>query len=197
MSDYLLAGVDEAGRGALAGPVVCAAVILGNDMSPHQLTDSKLLGAQKRHQLAQEIKRDSLCWSIGTGSVEEIDRINILQSTLLAMQRAVESLKFRPHHVLVDGNRVPNLAVSVQAVVKGDLHVPVISAASILAKDTRDKMMHQYASDHPAYAFESNVGYGTAAHLAALARYGATSLHRNSFAPVREVIGRNDLRGLS
>ena len=188
MNDYLVAGVDEAGRGALAGPVICAAVILGNNVCINGLTDSKLLSSRKRHQLAKEIKSKSLCWSIGTGSVEEIDRINILGTTMLAMKRAVESLKINPNHVLVDGNRIPDLVVSAQAIVKGDLHIPVISAASILAKDTRDRLMFAYSSEYPVYGFDKNVGYGTALHLAALKQHGATSIHRSSFAPVHNVI---------
>ncbi len=191
MSEIRVAGVDEAGRGALAGPVVCAAVILRNDVHIDNLTDSKKLSYAKRRHLSKEIKQKCLCWSIGTGSVEEIDRYNILKTTMLGMKRAIESLSFEPDHVLVDGNQLPNIRIPAQAIVKGDLYIPVISAASILAKHTRDKLMHAYEKHFPEYGFQSNVGYGTPFHLEALRKNGTTAIHRKSFAPVREVIERD------
>ncbi len=191
MSEIRVAGVDEAGRGALAGPVICAAVILRNDVHIDELTDSKKLSYEKRRYLSKEIKKKCLCWSIGTGSVEEIDRYNILKTTMLGMKRAIESLNIEPDHVLVDGNQLPNIRIPAQSIVKGDLYVPVISAASILAKHTRDKLMHAYENEYPEYGFCSNVGYGTPFHLEALRKNGATLIHRKSFAPVREVIERD------
>ncbi len=191
MSEIRVAGVDEAGRGALAGPVVCAAVILRNDVHIDNLTDSKKLSYQKRRNLSKEIKQKCLCWSIGTGSVEEIDRYNILKTTMLGMKRAIEGLSIKPDHVLIDGNQLPNIRIPAQAIVKGDLYIPVISAASILAKHTRDKLMQAYENDYPAYGFQSNVGYGTPFHLEALRKNGTTAIHRKSFAPVREVIERD------
>lgn len=191
MTEIRVAGVDEAGRGALAGPVICAAVILRNDVHIDNLTDSKKLSYAKRKQLSKEIKQKCLCWSIGTGSVEEIDRLNILKTTMLGMKRAIESLSIAPDHVLVDGNQLPNISIPAQAIVKGDLYIPVISAASILAKHARDKLMQAYENEYPEYGFQSNVGYGTPYHLEALRKNGTTAIHRRSFAPVREVIERD------
>ncbi len=192
MSEPHVAGVDEVGRGALAGPVICAAVILDTGIQINGLTDSKRLSSTKRENVAEKIKETCLCWSIGIGTVEEIDRENILKATLIAMKHAVESLRITPDQVLVDGNQLPNLNIPAQAIVKGDLHVPAISAASILAKVTRDRLMHEYAIEYPQYGFESNVGYGTARHLEALQEYGATTIHRSSFAPVRDIIMRDN-----
>lgn len=182
----LVAGVDEAGRGPLAGPVVAAAVILRADDCPEGLDDSKALSAKRRATLEAEIKARALCWGLGVASVEEIDRINILWATMLAMTRAVEALGQEPHQVLVDGNRLPKWRYRARAIVKGDALHPCISAASILAKQERDRMMRAAAIDHPHYGWDRNMGYGTAEHLAALRLYGPTPLHRRSFAPVAQ-----------
>ncbi len=184
----LLAGVDEAGRGPLAGPVVAAAVIL-DDLKPIQgLADSKKLTAKRREKLFDEIRAKALCFCIAQASVQEIDELNILQATLLAMQRAVEGLRLKPHKVLVDGNRLPRLDVLAEAIVQGDAKVPAISAASILAKVHRDRLCAQMHQAYPAYGFDQHKGYGTQVHLAALALHGATPLHRRSFAPVAKVL---------
>ena len=181
----LMAGVDEAGRGPLAGPVVAAAVILDERQPIAGLGDSKKLTAARREALFDEIRAKAQCCSIAEASVEEIDRLNILQATLLAMRRAVLGLRLKPVMVLVDGNRLPLLDVPAEAIVKGDALVPAISAASILAKVHRDRWCAQVDSDYPEYGFAGHKGYGTAAHLAALRAHGATPLHRSSFAPVR------------
>jgi ribonuclease HII len=184
----LMAGVDEAGRGPLAGPVVAAAVIL-DDLRPVQgLADSKQLTARRREALFDEICAKALCVCIAEASVDEIDRLNILQATLLAMRRAVTGLRLLPQQVLVDGNRVPRLAMPVQAIVKGDALVPAISAASILAKVTRDRLCAHLHSSHPQYGFDGHKGYPTAAHLAALRLHGPCVAHRRSFAPVRALL---------
>ena len=186
----LVAGVDEAGRGPLAGPVVAAAVIL-DDLKPIKgLADSKVLTALRREKLFDEIRAKALCCAIASASVEEIDRLNILQATLLAMQRAVEALRLPPHRVVVDGNRVPRLKVPVAAVVKGDAKVAAISAASILAKVQRDRLCHELHERHPDYGFASHKGYPTAEHLEALLRLGPCDAHRRSYAPVRAVLER-------
>jgi ribonuclease HII len=185
----LTAGVDEAGRGPLAGPVVAAAVIL-DDLQPiHGLNDSKKLSARTRDRLYDEIRAKSLCCCIAEASVEEIDRLNILQATLLAMRRAVDGLRLRPHMVLVDGNRLPVLPMPAEAIVQGDSKVPAISAASILAKVHRDRLCLTLHLRHPQYGFDGHKGYPTAAHLAALREHGACEEHRRSFAPVRAVLG--------
>ena len=182
----LIAGVDEAGRGPLAGPVVAAAVIL-DDLNPIQgLADSKKLTALKRERLFDEIRAKALCCSIAEATVEEIDQLNILQATMLAMRRAVEGLRLKPAKVLVDGNRLPVLDVLAEAIVKGDSKVPAISAASILAKVHRDRWCEQIHTQYPQYGFDAHKGYGTAAHLAALKEHGPTPWHRQSFAPVAE-----------
>lgn len=182
----LIAGVDEAGRGPLAGPVVAAAVIL-DDLHPIRgLADSKKLSPAKRERLFDEIRAKALCCSVAEASVEEIDRLNILQATLLAMRRAVEGLRLKPVKVLVDGNRLPPLPMLAEAIVKGDTKVAAISAASILAKVTRDRWCEQYHLDFPAYGFVGHKGYGTAEHLAALRLHGPCPQHRRSFAPVAE-----------
>ena len=184
----LWAGVDEAGRGPLAGPVVAAAVIL-DDLRPIKgLADSKVLTALRRARLYDEILAKALCCSIAQASVEEIDRLNILQATMLAMKRAVEGLRLKPVKVLVDGNRLPVLSMLAEAIVKGDALVPSISAASILAKVHRDRWCEQFHLEYPQYGFAGHKGYGTAQHLAALREHGACPQHRRSFSPVAEVL---------
>ena len=185
----LIAGVDEAGRGPLAGPVVAAAVMLDELQPIRGLKDSKLLTARARERLFDEIRAKALCCSIAMASVEEIDRLNILQATLLAMSRAVDGLRLKPHKVLVDGNRLPVLKVLSEAIVKGDAKVKAISAASILAKVHRDRLCLDLHEAHPQYGFNGHKGYATAAHLAALRSHGACAQHRRSFAPVREALG--------
>ena len=184
----LIAGVDEAGRGPLAGPVVAAAVILDERHPIAGLADSKKLTALKRERLFDEIRAKALCCSIAEASVEEIDRFNILQATMLAMRRAVEGLRLKPAKVLVDGNRLPVLDVLAEAIVQGDSKVPAISAASILAKVHRDRLCQALHERYPDYGFDRHKGYGTAAHLAALRAHGATPWHRRTFAPVAEVL---------
>lgn len=184
----LIAGVDEAGRGPLAGPVVAAAVILDPARPIAGLADSKALTAARREVLFAQIQARALCFCIAQASREEIDAINILQATLLAMQRAVQGLATTPARVLVDGNRLPVLAIPSEAIVKGDAKVAAISAASILAKVTRDRWCAQLHSRFPQYGFERHKGYGTAEHLAALAEHGACAEHRRSFAPVARVL---------
>ena len=184
----LMAGVDEAGRGPLAGPVVAAAVIL-DELNPIKgLADSKKLTALRREALYDEIRAKALCCSIALATAEEIDSLNILQATMLAMKRAVEGLRLKPHKVLVDGNRLPTLIILAEAIVKGDALVPSISAASILAKVYRDRWCAQFHLEYPQYGFAGHKGYGTAAHLAALRLHGACPQHRRSFAPVAEVL---------
>ncbi len=180
----LLAGVDEAGRGPLAGPVVAAAVILDPRQPIAGLADSKKLTARRRERLYDEICAKALCCSIALASVAEIDRLNILQATLLAMQRAVAGLRLPPAKVLVDGNRLPTLGVLAEAIVDGDATVPAISAASILAKVQRDRWCAEVDAQWPQYGFAAHKGYGTAAHLAALRAHGACEHHRRTFAPV-------------
>jgi ribonuclease HII len=183
-----MAGVDEAGRGPLAGPVVAAAVIL-DDLNPiHGLADSKKLTPLRREKLYDEIRAKALCCSIAQASVEEIDSLNILQATMLAMKRAVEGLRLKPNKVLVDGNRLPTLGILAEAIVKGDALVPAISAASILAKVYRDRWCEAFHLEYPQYGFAGHKGYGTAVHLAALREHGACPQHRKSFAPVAEVL---------
>jgi len=183
-----MAGVDEAGRGPLMGPVVAAAVIL-NDLNPIQgLADSKKLTARQRDKLYDEIRAKALCCSIAMASVEEIDQLNILQATMLAMKRAVEGLRLKPYKALVDGNRLPTLSMLAEAIVKGDAKVPAISAASILAKVTRDRWCAEYDLLFPQYGFAGHKGYGTAAHLLALREHGACPQHRKTFAPVAAVL---------
>lgn len=184
----LMAGVDEAGRGPLAGPVVAAAVILDPEQPIKGLGDSKVLSEKKREQLFDEIRAKALCCCIAEASVEEIDSINILQATMLAMRRAVEGLRLKPAQVLVDGNRLPVLKVPAEAIVKGDAKVPAISAASILAKVYRDRLCKAMHESHPQYGFATHKGYPTAEHIAALREHGVSEWHRRSFAPVRELI---------
>ena len=186
----LVAGVDEAGRGPLAGPVVAAAVILDDVKRIKGLNDSKLLTPTVRERLYDEIRAKALCVSIAEASVEEIDRLNILQATMLAMRRAVEGLRLKPAKVLVDGNCLPVLRIHAEAIVGGDATVKSISAASILAKVYRDRLCLTLHALHPQYGFDEHKGYPTPQHLAALREHGACRLHRRSFAPVRDVLGR-------
>lgn len=191
----LIAGVDEAGRGPLAGPVVAAAVILDDKQPISGLADSKKLTPARRDALYFEIRARALCCSVAQASVQEIDHLNILHATMLAMKRAVEGLRLLPSQVLVDGNRLPVLNVLAEAVVRGDQTVPAISAASIVAKVTRDRLMLELDGRWPAYGFSQHKGYGTEAHLAALARHGACEEHRRSFAPVAAALALNGVGG--
>jgi ribonuclease HII len=184
----LIAGVDEAGRGPLAGPVVAAAVILDPRNPIEGLADSKKLSANQRERLFDLICARALCCAVGSASVEEIDAINILQATMLAMRRAVQGLRLTPSKVLIDGNRIPVLNVRAEAIVGGDALVAEISAASIIAKVHRDRWCAQLDVQYPDYGFARHKGYGTAEHLAALRRLGACPEHRRSFAPVTEVL---------
>lgn len=190
----LVAGVDEAGRGPLAGPVVAAAVILDEKQPISGLADSKKLSAARRERLYDEIRAKALCCCVAEASVEEIDRLNILQATLLAMQRAVAGLRLKPSLVLVDGNRLPVLDVRAEAIVKGDAKVQAISAASILAKVTRDRGLAVLHERYPEYGFDLHKGYGTATHLAALQAYGPCEAHRLSFAPVAQAATQQGTR---
>ncbi len=180
----LMAGVDEAGRGPLAGPVYAAAVIL-DDLQPIRgLADSKKLSPKRRDSLYDEIRAKALCCSVAQASVQEIDQLNILQATLLAMKRAVEGLRLKPVKVCIDGNRLPVLDVRAEAIVGGDAKVPAISAASILAKVERDRWCDEIDAQFPSYGFARHKGYGTAEHMQALKSLGPTPWHRRSFAPV-------------
>ncbi|HED19341.1 MAG TPA: ribonuclease HII [Gammaproteobacteria bacterium] len=183
-----LAGVDEVGRGPLAGPVVAAAVILDPERPIEGLRDSKKLTERRREVLAQQIRERALAWSLGRAEVHEIDEINILQASLLAMQRAVAGLKLAPELVLVDGNRCPQLDYPSQAVIKGDALVPAISAASIIAKVSRDHEMVELDSSYPGYGLAKHKGYPSKAHLEALQTLGVTPVHRRSYAPVRRLL---------
>ena len=191
----LVCGVDEAGRGPLAGPVYAAAVILGSDTRIDGVTDSKKLTARRRTMLAVEIKARSLAWCVARASVAEIDALNILGASLLAMRRAVEGLELAPTLVLVDGLHCPPTACAARPVVRGDATVAEISAASILAKVARDTEMLELHRSFPQYGFDRHKGYPTAAHLAALRLHGVTAVHRRSFTPVRELIGLSVGRG--
>ena len=184
----LIAGVDEAGRGPLAGPVVAAAVILDDRHAIKGLADSNKLSARRREALFDEIRAKALCCSIAQASVEEIDELNILQATLLAMRRAVMGLRLPPKLVLVDGNRLPVLEMRAEAIVKGDAKVPAISAASILAKVSRDRWCLEYHQQFPQYGFDQHKGYGTADHLAALRLHGPCPQHRRTFRPVTDLL---------
>jgi len=188
-----LCGVDEAGRGPLAGPVTAAAVMLDPGRPIDGLRDSKKLSAVARERLADEIRQHAAAWCVAEASVEEIDRLNILHATMLAMQRAVAGLQRAPDDVWVDGNRCPNWPWRSQAVVKGDDKVAAIAAASILAKTERDRFMCRLHDEYPAYGFAQHMGYGTAAHLAALKAHGACPQHRRSFAPVKLVLDQATL----
>jgi len=184
----LVAGVDEAGRGPLAGPVVAAAVILDDVQPIRGLGDSKVLSERVRERLFDEIRAKALCCCIAEASAAEIDQVNILQATMLAMRRAVEGLRLKPAKVLVDGNRIPVLKVPAEAIVKGDAKVKAISAASILAKVHRDRLCLALHEQHPQYGFDGHKGYPTPEHLAALRAHGACPEHRRSFGPVRDVL---------
>lgn len=186
---HLFAGVDEVGRGPLCGDVVTAAVILDPNNPIAELDDSKKLTEKKRERLFVEIQEKALSFCIARASVEEIDQINILQASLLAMKRAVEGLPVQPEHVLVDGNKIPVWHYSAEAVVKGDSRVAAIAAASILAKVTRDRELIAFDSVYPGYGLAGHKGYPTKAHMEALARLGATPIHRRSFAPVKKALG--------
>lgn len=186
-----LAGVDEVGRGPLAGDVVAAAVILDQRQPIEGLADSKKLTAARREKFFAQIMLRARCVAVGRASVAEIDQINILHASMLAMHRAVQGLATPPEHVLVDGNRLPDWPYSAQAIVKGDALFECISAASIIAKVTRDRELQALASRYPEYGFEKHKGYPTAQHLSALQKYGACEIHRQSFAPVRAVAKRS------
>lgn len=184
----LIAGVDEVGRGPIAGPVVAAAVILDPDSPVHGLMDSKKLSPKKRESLALQIQDKALAWSLGRAEVEEIDEINILQASLLAMTRAVEGLAMAPQKALVDGNKCPAMYCDVEAIVGGDATVPAISAASIIAKVARDNEMLGWHDRYPDYGLDRHKGYPTAMHLQALRDNGASPIHRRSFGPVKKVL---------
>ncbi|MGI9274267.1 MAG: ribonuclease HII [Endozoicomonas sp.] len=187
-TDELVCGVDEVGRGPLCGPVITAAVILDPDRPIAGLTDSKKLTEKKREQLFEEIKEKALAWSLGRAVVAEIDELNILHATMLAMQRAVAGLSVKPGLALIDGNRCPELPCRAEAVVKGDALVPEIGAASILAKVTRDREMVELDKQYPGYGIAGHKGYPTKVHMDALKKLGATPIHRRSFKPVREAL---------
>ena len=184
----LVAGVDEVGRGPLAGPVVTAAVILPAEFDLPFLTDSKKLTEKRRTVLEVAIKEQALAWSLAQASIEEIDELNILHATMLAMQRAVAGLSVRPELVLVDGNRAPDFGIQAKAIVGGDGLESSISAASIIAKVSRDNLMKDFAKQYPGYGFERNSGYPTKQHREALLEQGITPIHRRSFAPVKKII---------
>lgn len=187
--ERLVCGVDEAGRGPIAGPVFAAAVLLNPRRPIDGLKDSKLLSAARREALAQSIRDAALCWAVASASVEEIDRLNILQAALLAMRRAVQRLAVVPREAWIDGNRCPELPCAARAVVGGDRRVAQIAAASILAKTARDAEMRRLHARYPQYGLDRHKGYPTPEHLALLARHGACEIHRRSFAPVRQVLG--------
>jgi ribonuclease HII len=185
-----VAGVDEAGRGPLAGPVIAGAVILDPEKPIAGLRDSKRLSASRRDELYDQIRERALAWAVGRAEVEEIDRINILQATMLAMRRAVEALQPFADHALIDGNRCPDLSCTAQAIIKGDSKVQAISAASIVAKVTRDREMLELDRCYPGYGLAQHKGYPSKAHIEALESLGVTPVHRRSYAPVRRIIER-------
>ena len=191
-SSNIIAGVDEVGRGPLAGDVVAAAVIL-SDPAPAGVTDSKALTAKRRECLADVIRKEAISWALGRATVAEIDELNILEASLLAMRRAVEGLSVTPSLVLVDGNRLPRWSFESRAIVKGDLREPAIGAASILAKVQRDGEMQALHDQYPGYGFDQHKGYPTKAHLAALERLGVTPIHRRSFAPVKRLLAHPEV----
>lgn len=188
-----ICGVDEAGRGPLAGGVYAAAVILPDSYPIIGLNDSKKLTARERERLFDEIKTHAVAWSVASASVAEIDTLNILWATMLAMKRAVEALSVKPHEVLVDGNRTPDLAIPARAIVQGDATVPAISAASILAKVSRDREAEELEQQYPGYGFARHKGYPTPQHLESLTRLGPSPVHRQSFAPVRLAMAQGQL----
>jgi len=183
-----VAGVDEVGRGPLAGPVYAAAVILPQHYRLSGLKDSKLLGARQREDLSLSIKEQAVCWAVAFAEVQEIDVLNILQASLLAMQRAVGALKVKPTLAIVDGNRAPNLDCRIRTIVDGDASEPAIAAAAILAKVQRDELMQRLDAQYPQYGLGQNKGYPTRYHLDALRQYGPSPIHRSSFAPVRRAL---------
>jgi len=187
-----IAGVDEVGRGPLAGPVIAGAVILDPDKPIEGLRDSKRLSASRRDELFDQIRERALAWAVGRADVEEIDRINILQATMLAMSRAVEALQPSADHALIDGNRCPDLSCTSRAIIKGDSKVPAISAASIMAKVTRDREMLDLDMRYPGYGLAQHKGYPSKAHIEALESLGVTPVHRRSYAPVRRIIERGE-----
>jgi len=189
----LIGGVDEAGRGPLAGAVFAACVVLNPANKIEGISDSKKLSEKKRDKLAYLIKKNSMAWAVASASVEEIDKINILQASLLAMKRAVESLPFPPDKVLVDGMHSPKLNLQVQTIIKGDSLVPEISAASILAKTARDAEMYCLHKSFPNYGFNQHKGYPTKKHLEALQIHGISIVHRRSFSPIRKLIPYNNI----
>ncbi|MCZ4064171.1 ribonuclease HII [Oxalobacter aliiformigenes] len=190
----LVCGADEAGRGPIAGPVFAAAVILDPDHPIDGLKDSKKLSENRRDELAQLIKEKAKAWSVAQCSVAEIDELNILWASMLAMKRAIERLSIKPELALIDGNRCPKeLSVRARAIVKGDDRIPVISAASILAKTARDAIMMELHSQYPEYGFDRHKGYPTAFHLAQLEKFGVSPVHRKTYAPVRKILERNGL----
>lgn len=188
----IIAGTDEVGRGPLAGPVVAAAVILPKVYDLPGLTDSKKLSEKKREHLCDLIKAQALCWALGEASVEEIDKLNILQASLLAMTRALEALQAKPDKILVDGTFAPNFKggskTVIETIIGGDAKIPEISAASIIAKVTRDALMIKLADVYPQYGFSSHKGYGTKKHLEAIREYGPCPLHRRSFEPIKQLV---------
>lgn len=188
MPEGLIVGVDEVGRGPLAGPVVAAAVILDPNKPIEGLKDSKLLSEKKRDALAPIIRERALAWALGRAEVDEIDSINILHASLLAMRRAVLALNIQPNHALVDGNRCPELPCEATAIVKGDSKIPAICAASIIAKVARDQEMVQLDAEYPQYGLASHKGYPTKAHISALNEFGITTIHRKSFGPVKKLL---------
>ena len=187
-SNKLVCGVDEVGRGPLAGPVVAAAVILDPQRPIAGLADSKALSEKTRESLAEQIKASALAWALGRAEVEEIDQINILQASLLAMRRAVLGLRPQAEYALIDGNRCPDLPCGAEAIIKGDQSVAAISAASIIAKVSRDAELIELDSQYPGYGFASHKGYGTRVHLQALQQLGVSPIHRRSFAPVKKLL---------
>ena len=193
MQGHIVAGVDEVGRGPLAGDVVAAAVIL-TDPPPAGVTDSKALSPARREQVADVIRHEAVCWALGRASVEEIDQLNILEASMLAMRRAVEGLAIQPTLVLVDGNRLPRWPYEARAIVNGDLTEPSIGAASILAKVQRDGEMQPLHSQYPGYGFDRHKGYPTQAHLSALSRLGVSPAHRRSFGPVKRLLADPEVR---
>jgi ribonuclease HII len=183
----LLAGVDEVGRGPLAGDVIAAAVILDPKAPVPGLADSKKLSERRRKKLAAEIKKNALCWSIARSTIEEIDLFNILTATMIAMERAVSGLKTVPEHVVVDGNRLPSWSYSSESIIKGDVNVPSISAASIIAKVYRDEEMFVLNQTYPGYGFDAHKGYGTKKHMEAIKKLGPSPIHRKSFEPIKSM----------
>ena len=194
LETHLICGVDEAGRGPLAGPVCAAAVILNPSSPIHGLNDSKKLSEKQRNQLAEEIRCHALAWHVAWASVAEIEQLNILHATMLAMKRAVLGLSPGALGALIDGNRCPDLPIPSKAIVKGDALEPCISAASILAKTERDKVMNQLADKYPQYGFERHAGYPVPEHLAALELHGPCPEHRRGFGPVKKVLHKAQIR---